>query len=151
MNRARNESLVKQGLAVRCDSFFPVCGEYDGIEDIEQIVNGRLERIPYPTQLNKPNLVVWLDECGAYSTTSKQQSFDTCDLAQFDFACRQLLGDTAFSSRPFSGHWNRHCSDSSNTVMTLASASSIRSLISRTTSPFCSKITSFFAAFLRYS
>lgn len=66
MNRAKNNSPVKQGLAVRCDSYFPVCGEYDGIEDIEQIVNGRLERIPYPTQLNKPNLVVWLDECGAY-------------------------------------------------------------------------------------
>jgi len=66
MNRAKNKPLVKQGLAVRCDSFFPVCGEYDGIKDIEQIVNGPLQRIPYPTQLNKPNLVVWLDECGAY-------------------------------------------------------------------------------------
>ncbi len=66
MTHAKQKCLVKQGLAARSDSFFPMCGEYDGIEDIKQIVNGPLESVPYPTQLNKPNLVVWVDEHGAF-------------------------------------------------------------------------------------
>jgi hypothetical protein len=55
---------MKRGIAVRWDSLFPTVGEYDGFEDIQRIVGGYVEHIPYPTQLKRPGLVVFADENG---------------------------------------------------------------------------------------
>jgi hypothetical protein len=57
---------MKNGIAVRWDNLFPIVGDYDGFDDIKEIVGGVLEQMPYPSQLNRPKLAVLVDGNGVF-------------------------------------------------------------------------------------
>lgn len=48
------------GIAVRYDNPFPVVGDYDGYDEIVEVVGGHTETIPYPTQLKRPILFIYV-------------------------------------------------------------------------------------------
>ncbi|MFN0019964.1 MAG: hypothetical protein ACKVP0_17030 [Pirellulaceae bacterium] len=52
------------GIAVRYDNPFCTIGEFDGLCEIREVIGDVIDCVPYPTQLNKPKLFVFVADSG---------------------------------------------------------------------------------------